>query len=208
MSFEPGSQIVLRETWKGRVWEARAAIVVEDAPERTLLYVSPRSPKKRASWSNGQTMRFPVRDWILASARSSNRHVLSFAWPDRSHGVLLSWDGDSGEFNQWYVNLQTPLQRTSLGFDATDHILDVVVEPDRSYRFKDDDELEEAVTAGLFTADDVDAFHAERERIVAAISARTEPFDDSYLAWKPDAAWGVPALLDGWDTEPVEPVAG
>ena len=205
MGFEAGESIVLRETWKGRVWEARAAIVVEDAPERTILYVAPRSPKKRATWSNGQTMRFPVRDWLLASAKSSNRHVLSFAWPDRSHGVLLSWDGDTGErFLQWYVNLQTPLRRTAIGFDAIDHLLDVVVESDRSYRFKDDDELEEAVEAGLFTPADVDTFHAERERIVAEIEAKQEPFDDAYLDWKPDPSWGVPELLATWETEPVQ----
>jgi len=204
LGFETGQMIALRETFGGQVWEARAAVVVEDSSEeRTLLYVPPKTIKMVArSTAGGELLRIPTEPWDLGEARSSNRHVLSFAWPDRAHGVLMSWDGDSGRFLGWYVNLQTPLRRTAVGFDAVDHVLDVVVSPEGVWRHKDDHELADALAAGLFTEEDADAFRAERERITRAIDDYDEPFDTSWLNWKPAPAWEAAALCDGWDTPP------
>ena len=198
--FRPGQPIVLRETWQDRVWEARTAIAVEDADERTMLYVPPHAPKKRAADSSSRFLRIPIDDWHLVDTRSSNRHVLSFAWPDREYAVLMSWHADSSEFLGWYINLQSTLRRTSIGFDAEDHILDIVITNDRVWRWKDEHEMTQAIEAGLFTDADAQRFHEVGERVIEMITARDEPFGDRWLKWSPDPAWHhAPALIDGWD---------
>lgn len=203
--FRAGQPVVLRETWNGRVWEARTAIAVEDTDDRTLLYVPPHAPKKRAADSASRFLRIPVADWNLVDTRSSNRHVLSFAWPGREYAVLMSWHGDSGEFIGWYINLQSPLERSPVGFDAVDHVLDIVITSDRVWRWKDEHEMTLAIETGLFTEADAARFREHGEAVIATIKAREEPFDDRWKSWTPDPYWSeAPALLNGWDR--IEPV--
>ncbi len=57
-----------------------------------------------------------------------------------SHSVYVHW-GRDGEFLGWYVNLEDPWRETALGFDTTDHLLDVWIDPDRTWRWKDEDHL-------------------------------------------------------------------
>jgi hypothetical protein len=45
------------------------------------------------------------------------------------------------------VNLQEPFRRSQFGFETMDLALDVIVEADRSWRWKDEDELETFVDA-------------------------------------------------------------
>ena len=41
------------------------------------------------------------------------------------------------EFLGWYVNLEEPFRRTPLGFDVRDLQLDILVDPERKWRWKD-----------------------------------------------------------------------
>jgi len=65
-----------------------------------------------------------------------------------SHSIYVSWS-DGGEFLGWYGNLEDPWRTSALGFDTTDHLLDLEVLPDRTRRWKDED-LVEAVDVRLF----------------------------------------------------------
>ena len=49
---------------------------------------------------------------------------------------------------------RSPFRRTAISFDGRDHALDVVVEPDGSWRWKDEDHLELAVAVGAFTPEE------------------------------------------------------
>ena len=40
----------------------------------------------------------------------------------------------------WYANFERPFQRTPIGIDTFDLLLDLVIEPDSSYRWKDEGE--------------------------------------------------------------------
>ena len=40
----------------------------------------------------------------------------------------------------WYVNLQLPFRRTELGFETMDLVLDLIVDPDGSWRWKEDED--------------------------------------------------------------------
>lgn len=148
--------------------------------------------------ADGRERRLPDGEWHLELRPRGDWPILSFAWPATPYSVLL-WTMEEDR-RVWYVNLQDPLARTSIGFDTVDHALDVVVELDRSsWRWKDEDELAEAVEDGLFTPAEAADFRAWGERAVERILSSEPPFDRNWDGWRPDPGWGVPELPDGWD---------
>jgi predicted RNA-binding protein associated with RNAse of E/G family len=199
MVWSPGDAVVLREVWRGRVWGARAATVVADTDELSMFCVPPGAAWMVPVDARGRPLRLPTDEWEFAEGVVDWR-ILSFAWPDVEHAVLAFWRNED-EFLGWYVNLQAPLRRTAIGFDTPpDHALDVVVAADRStWTWKDEDELEEAVAAGLFSPDDAARFREEGERAALAIVERRPPFDRPWEDWRPDPAWPTPELPEGWD---------
>jgi hypothetical protein len=200
MAFPPGEGIVLREVWRGRVFEARPTIVVRDEPEQIMLLLPAGVRCGLPIGPDGRELRLPDRPWHLEARPRGDQPILSFAWPETPYSVLLWTAGDSRQV--WYVNLQDPLERTPLGFDTTDHALDVVIELDRSsWRWKDEEELEEAVRDGLFTPEEAADFRAWGERAAARVLSREPPFDRDWVGWRPDPAWPLPELRPGWDAD-------
>ena len=117
---------------------------------------------------------------------------LRLSFPGVAHSILLFFD-ERDEFRGWYVNLEKPLRRTSFGFEYEDHVLDVWVEPDGEWRWLDEDELEEAVERGIYSADEARAIRAEGERVLEAW-----PFPTGWEDWRPNQEWTVPELPAGW----------
>lgn len=187
--------MALREIWQGRVFAARPATVVEDAPGRSMFYVPPVVHCLEPTADDGGTLRIPLREWRLEDREWHHQRILSFAFPDTPYAVLAVWDAETDEFRGWYVNLQEPLQRTDVGFDTREHVLDVLIPPDRStWTWKDEDELDQAVEEGLFTEDEAARFRAAGERAVEQIILREPPFDEDWEHWRPDPAWDTPEL--------------
>jgi uncharacterized protein len=198
-AFEPGATVAIRELWDGRVWYARPATVVRDEPNVTMLLVPPQVIAKEPVGAEGEPLRIPTADWTLRDVERADNWNLSFAFPDTPYAVILGYGADGG-FNEYYVNLQTPLARSSTGFDLVEHILDVTIPADRStWAWKDEDELAEAVDGGLFTEEDAAWFHYWGERAVEHILLREPPFDEDWASWRPDPAWAAPELPAGWD---------
>ena len=195
--FVPGETIALRQTWGGRVWAARPATVVEDAPDQTMLFV-PVGSFWMAPFRDGKRLKIPQSEFELVTQRYEDLHVLSFSWPDTWYAVLL-FLGPDGSPHSWYVNLEEPLRRTGLGFDTLDHELDVIVELDGSWRWKDEDDLAEAIRRGVIPAQDEPRMRADGERAVRRILDREPPFDLDWTTWRPDPTWPIPVLPDGWD---------
>jgi predicted RNA-binding protein associated with RNAse of E/G family len=201
--WQTGETVVLREVYRGVIWTARPAIVVEDRFDYRSFFVPPRNRYRSPIGPAGEPLRLPTSDWSLIDAGSSAKRILSFAFPDTPYAVLLSWDEATDAFAGWYVNLQAALRPTSMGFDTVDHVLDVVIEPDRlDWRWKDEDELTEAVGLGLFTPEDAGWSRWWGERAVEHVLLRQPPFDLAWEGWRPDPAWPAPALPPGWDLEP------
>jgi hypothetical protein len=184
--------------WLGRVWEARPAVVVRDTAEERRFYIPPAAPIRVAVGPDGRELRLYRDEWRLA-VRTSRRRILSFSWPDRPYAVLAFWS-DHWAFDGWYVNLETPLRPTPAGFDFTDHCLDVLVSADRStWTWKDEDELAEAVAAGIFSPEEAAQFRRDGQRAVRHLLDREPPFDREWSDWRPDPDWGTPVLPAGWD---------
>jgi hypothetical protein len=174
-----------RDVHDGRVWRAQACRVVEDSAEAIVLWFPAGGPAKVPVGGR----RIPGGDWELEDT-SPARDSLCISRPGRRHSVYVFW-GEDGEFSHWYVNFERPLRRSRVGFDTFDEKLDLIVQPDGSYRWKDEDELEQAAAAGLLDADEV---RAEAQRVL-----EEWPFPTGWEDWRPDPAWPIPQLPEGWD---------
>jgi predicted RNA-binding protein associated with RNAse of E/G family len=108
----------------------------------------------------------------------------------------------SGEHWGWYVNLQEPFERTAGGFRTMDLVLDVIVDPDLTWRWKDEDELAVFVERGVVDEALERRIRGEALRVIADAQARRAPFGEDWQAWRPDADWGLPELPAGWDECP------
>ena len=97
-------------------------------------------------------------------------------------------------FLGWYVNLQAPLVIRGDRFDTTDWALDIMVDPDGSWRWKDEDEFVRAIELGVF-ADTraADAVRAEGERVIAE-----RPWPTGWEDWRPPPEWTPLPLSDNW----------
>ena len=185
--------VAVREIWHGQVWKARPWTVVQDEPDLLVLWLPAGS---RTMVPKGKPV-LPLGDWALEEARFGvseaypGTSALRLTRPGASHSILLFF---GAEFYAWYVNLEWPLTRSPVGFDLSDLFLDVYIEADRPPRWLDEDELEQALAAGLLTLEDAAAARAEGERVLAEW-----PFPTGWEDWRPDPSWPVPELPEGWD---------
>ena len=192
--FHPGSHVVLREIWHNRIWTARPYTVVEDTPDRLLLYapagvrwMKPNPPDRL----RGPTWTLQEDTW--------RTEALRITAPDSRHSVLLIWTPGFENLLLWYVNLERPLTRTAIGFDYLDQLLDIEIAPDLSdWSWKDEDEFQAATATGLLTQDEASAVRTGGESVISDLSARRPPFDQPYPHWRPNPEWTPPALPAGW----------
>jgi hypothetical protein len=193
----PLDQVVFRFVWPWRVFSAIPATVVESTTARTVLWIAPGTPVR---WPPGQrlTMReLQQGEWTYDEAEWY-RSRLMIHERGAAHSVYVQW-GRAGDLLGWYVNLEEAWRDTRLGFDTTDHLLDIWIDPDRSWRWKDEDHLAEAVEIGLFTREKADAIRAEGERAIERIESWKPPFSKEWESWRPDSAWPLPQIPAGWD---------
>ncbi len=197
--WNPGEAIVLRGVWRGKLWWACAATIVQDTPELLALF-----------WQAGTPNRGPVRRLVPRDLLSNEiclvpgswvgTDVLMLAVPGAAHAVYVMWEAGRTQLRCWYVDLQEPLRRTKIGFDTHDHLLDIVISADQStWRWKDEDEFEEAVRIGVFSQEEARAIRAEGERVIERFKAGQPPFCDGWEMWSPPSKWGIPNLHEGWD---------
>jgi predicted RNA-binding protein associated with RNAse of E/G family len=108
-----------------------------------------------------------------------------------AHAVGHSWNDARDEFAGYYINLQAPLRRTPIGYDSFDHVLDIVVAPDGSWRWKDEDEFEEAIQLRLFTPNEAADIRAEGERVITRLS---NLLPTGWELWRRPPHWSVSTL--------------
>jgi len=113
--------------------------------------------------------------------------------------VFLFRQGGTEQFLCWYVNFQQPLRRTPVGVDTADLCVDIVVEPDGTWSWKDLDEYEHRVRTGVFSVEEVACVAAAADDVIAQIERGDPPFDGSMNDWRPDPAWPVSQLPPDWD---------
>jgi hypothetical protein len=202
----PGDQALLRYRRRGPVSYAYPVTVVHDGPDHTALFLRAGTPIKKRVMPDGspfqrrlpydEAVRLPLR---VGDGVWGHNHALILFREDDAYDVRLFWGEDDWAFRGWYVNFQRPVQRVAIGFDTADHVLDIWVEPDGTWSWKDEDELATAVEIARFTADEAAAIWAEGERVVEEIETRRWPFDGSLIDWRPDPAWPIPLVPETWN---------
>ena len=80
------------------------------------------------------------------------------------------FETSAGVRDSYYVNIEAPFTRTVAGIESSDLILDVVVKADRSFSYKDEDELEFAHRAGVLTSAQVVAIRRTAADAVEVIT--------------------------------------
>ncbi len=200
--FNPGQTIVLREMWDGKIWSARPAIVVQDEPELMAFYIPTGTAVRVHIAPNGSPAIVDNRarsDWILEQVEWPEFNRLKLVIPGTGYSVILFKDSKDYILLTWYINLEDPLGRIGLGYDSIDLLLDITVSPDLSeWHWHDEDELEEAVSAGLISSFKTKALYTEGERVVTWLQSGKSPFN-GWGKWRPDPSWQIPVLPDGWD---------
>ncbi len=114
----------------------------------------------------------------------------------------MFWEGPERAFAGWYLNIQEPFRRTPIGFDTQDLELDIVVSPDGSWEFKDEEELDPWIARGRWTAEEIAAIRAEGARLGAELDAGRYWWDTAWAEWEPDPSWPAPTLPPGWADVP------
>jgi hypothetical protein len=193
-AWSEGAVILRREVLNdGRPWLEVPVIVVRDEPGLLATYISEAAP-----------FRFPPGPWPTESGlhpwhgkeRWYGHGLLMLQRPDERHAVWLFWCGARREFAGWYLNLQEPFRRTERGYDTQDLELDIWIPAGGTWRWKDEELLEQRVREGRFTDEQVEAIRAEGRRIAAELDAGRRWWDESWAEWRPDPSWPVPAFPD------------
>jgi uncharacterized protein DUF402 len=189
-----GERVVRRDVWHGRPWVGWCGIVVEDSAELLALYMPEGGELAIAPGE------FPggAHPWS-GKERWAGHGVLQLQRPGEMHAVWVFWAGADRSHAAWYVNLQEPFRRTPIGFDTQDLELDLVVRPDGSWRWKDDELLDAWIAKGRWTQAEVAAIRAEGARVAAELEAGRRWWDDGWAEWRPNPAWRGGDLPPGWE---------
>ena len=210
MAFDAGRQVLYRNVSSGRLVSVRPCRVISDDDRGLLLWLARGSAVAVEAAVDGRGIRdMPFTEWVRLEYRLEKRTwlgpgVLKFIPPDADHSVWFFRD-DTGAFTNWYVNLEERAIRWDdgavAGVDVVDQDLDVVVAPDLSWQWKDEDEFAErlALPEHYWVADEA-AVRAEGRRVIKVIEAGEFPFDGTWTDFRPDPSWPIPSSLPvGWD---------
>ena len=199
--------MVFQEVWQGRLWSARPCIMVEDHEDLVVLWcprgtvrkcaINPPTRPQESTRAERFVASLTQGDWVLADFEwdvSTLWLMPAGAW----HAVWVSWH-KTGEHWGWYVNLQEPFRRTPIGFQAMDLMLDLLVYPDRQWRWKDEDEFEAFIIHGLIGDTTALRVRDEAQRVIERVERNLPPFNEPWATWQPDPSWPKPELPEGWD---------
>jgi hypothetical protein len=191
--MNPGDPVLLRSIYRGNVrwcWPHR---YVGESDGRHAIFCRPGNNGKLMKrvagkgyleyWASGA----PAFDYVW-----DRTNVLRIMREGDAHTVEVFWD-EEWELLGWYVNLQAPLVVRGDRFDTTDWALDVWVEPDGTWQWKDEDDFAQAQELGILDAAAAAEVRAEGERVIAE-----RPWPTGWEEWRPPAEWEPLPLPEDW----------
>ena len=205
--LEAGETVVRRDIHSAKVWSAAALVVVDDGPDELVAARLPGSEWIGAAGYPGhhrEQSGFTTGEWELERYRWSATWALWRCQPDRHFNVYDLHDADTDDLICWYVNFERPMRRHDDGlvYDTLDLMLDLVVLPDRSTIWKDEDHWAWALEANVFGPSDVAAVETVRAEVEADARAGRGSFDSRWIDWRPDGLV-APDLPTDWNRSPV-----
>jgi Protein of unknown function (DUF402) len=192
--WQRGEAIVRRDVWRGLPYAALPVVVVGDEPDLLAVYL----PEGAPFGFNDSEWPYGPHPWRRYGAWRGHG-VLMLQRPADAYAVWVFWEGEERRFARWYINLQAPFRRTSIGFDSLDHTLDLWSTDGRTWHLKDEEVFEQRVADGYFTAEEGAAIRAEAERFLSDVRTNGPWWDETWADWRPDPLWPVPRLPAGWE---------
>lgn len=198
MSWSEGDWVVRREVLSKGPWMGLLVKIVEDNDNYLISYIPEGSP-----------FGFPAGDWPISGGKHpwadrscwQGPGCLMIQQPGTAHAVWHFWNAPDREFACWYINLQEPFRRTSIGYDTQDLELDLVVYPDDQWVLKDEELLDVRVAEGRWTAARARDIRAIGKQLAASLDLGERWWPLEYRDWQPDPEWVVPDRLpDGWES--------
>jgi hypothetical protein len=200
-----GASVAWRSRPEGSIGTVIGCRVVVDDPTAVILHQPTGAPVMRRVGERGGP-----RGRTLLPGTWTGQHAPT-TWNGspsvrlhpigEAYSVIRTWDHEQQSFVGWYVNLERPWQRTQVGFDSRDDVLDVVVSDDlERCSLKDEDELDFAVEIGVLDPEEAQEIRHVASRAMAAVEARWWPFDmATWAALAPPAKGGAVELPESWD---------
>jgi len=205
--WQAGATIVLQEVWHERLWSARPMRVVQDSGTSVVLWcpkgtawktsTTPPTRPRAASRAERLSRCLLYRDWVLKDF-TWNVSALVLVTAGNWYAIWVSWH-ESGEPWGWYINLQRPFRRTASGLQTMDLMLDVLVNLERQWQWKDEDEFDALLHMRLIDEREASNVREAAQRVIQDVEANRPPFSEPWHTWRPDPTWAIPELPAGWD---------
>jgi uncharacterized protein len=203
--WKSGDVVVWRGIYRNQVWHAQAVIVVKDSSEETVVALLPGTECMMSAGYSTEKKNskrrwdYKEKQWELEKIHWHTNRLLFLLAPGRFYSTILFWDDESNQFVCYYINFQVPFQRSHCGIDTLDLDLDLIINPDHSYEWKDIDDYEKGIETAIILPEWIQGIEESKQEIFARLEKRQYPFDGSWLDWRPDPRWSPPTLPENWD---------
>lgn len=190
--WNAGNTIAWRGVYRNHIWHAVPVSIVKDTAHEIAFAILPgaacmfehtyplgkKNGKRR--WD------FTEKDWQLAEFSWHTNRVLAIIEPERFYSIMHFWNDKTNQFLGYYVNFQQPFTRSHCGIDSLDLDLDLIVEPDLTSKWKDEDDYQAAIDHGLISKEWTECIESAKTEIFEKLKKRSYPFNGEWLNWKPD----------------------
>ncbi|MFT3893275.1 MAG: DUF402 domain-containing protein [Anaerolineales bacterium] len=207
--WQPGDHVAFRGVYDQKVSYIQSAIVVHDRPDEVALVIVPgaecAAPEGYMNGKHGPAGHwdrwgeYERRNWTMQPYSWRTNRLLMLAYPDKYYSSYYFWQADTNQFLCYYINFQLPFRRSKVGFDSFDLELDVIVEPNFEWRWKDVDDYQRGIELGVLRPEWIQEIDSAKPEIFEKLGKRQYPFDDTWLNWMPDPSWCTPKLPTDWE---------
>ncbi len=203
--WKPGDMVAWRGIYRDRVWNAVPTSVVKASSEELVLALIPGTECRfeenyaKGKKNNSRRWDYKNEDWVLKEFTWHTNRVLSIIEPEKYYSIMHFWNHANGEFLGYYINFQLPFKRSHCGIDTLDLDLDIDIQPNLTFRWKDEDDYQKAIDHGIIFPEWVQGIEDAKQEIFTNLEKREYPFNGYWLNWMPDPKWSPPILPENWD---------
>ena len=203
--WQPGDVIAWRGIYRQRVWHVQPTIVVKDSPKEIVLTLLPGTeciaPEGYLQGKQSDKRRWNFKDkyWEWETYDWRINRLLILLEPDKFYSTMYFWNHVTNEFLCYYINFQVPYERGIRSVDTLDLDLDLIINPDFSFAWKDEDDYLKAIGHEIISPEWVKSIEGAKHDVFDRLDRRQYPFDGAWLNWMPDPNWTPPKLPKNWD---------
>jgi len=203
--WKPGEVVSWRGIYRERVWHVQPTLVVKDSPEELVLTLLPETEcSAEETYPTGKQngnrrWDFKDSDWKLEKYTWRTNRLLLIFEPEKFYSTIYFWNHERNDFLCYYINFQLPFKRNNNSVDTLDLDLDLIINPDFSFEWKDEDDYQTAIDHGIITPAWIQGIEDAKRDVFDKLERRAYPFDRKWLNWMPDPNWTPPTLPENWN---------